>query len=169
MATRVIGPYFFENEDETPKSISGASYKTRIETFCGQWRSSVLVCGFNKMEQLRILQGKTMDLLNVWFPKIQIFLATSFARYFTAPDFFLWGHLKQKVYLNKPETIRQLKQNIRDEILEPSTRNIMWCNGKRVKKSQSLYREKWWTFVWCNISYIISIKYIQCIAKVICV
>ena len=36
----------------------------------------------------------------------------------TAPDFFLWGYLKSKVYANKPETLEQLKQNIRDEINE---------------------------------------------------
>ncbi|GFQ86721.1 uncharacterized protein TNCT_635551 [Trichonephila clavata] len=35
----------------------------------------------------------------------------------TTPDFFLWGYLKDKVYVNKPETRRQMKENIRDEIL----------------------------------------------------
>ena len=26
----------------------------------------------------------------------------------TAPDFFLWGYLKEKVYVNKPQTLDQL-------------------------------------------------------------
>lgn len=34
----------------------------------------------------------------------------------TAPDFFLWGYLKGKVYANKPRTIQQLKANIREEV-----------------------------------------------------
>jgi len=34
----------------------------------------------------------------------------------TAPDFFLWGYLKDRVYINKPRTIMQLKENIREEI-----------------------------------------------------
>lgn len=34
----------------------------------------------------------------------------------TGPDFFLWGYLKSKVYANKPQTIDQLKENIRNEI-----------------------------------------------------
>ena len=34
----------------------------------------------------------------------------------TASDFFLWGYLKEKVYLNKWETLEQLKNNIREEI-----------------------------------------------------
>ena len=32
----------------------------------------------------------------------------------TAPDFFLWGFLKNKVYANKPNTVEQLKNNIRE-------------------------------------------------------
>ncbi|KAF7272198.1 hypothetical protein GWI33_014996 [Rhynchophorus ferrugineus] len=36
----------------------------------------------------------------------------------TAPDFFLWRFLKSKVYVNKPQTIQHLKDNIRREIEE---------------------------------------------------
>ena len=36
----------------------------------------------------------------------------------TATDFFLWGYLKSKIYGNKPETLEQLQQNIRYEIIE---------------------------------------------------
>ena len=35
----------------------------------------------------------------------------------TAPDFWLWGYLKDKVYVNKPGTIQELKANIQQEIL----------------------------------------------------
>ena len=34
----------------------------------------------------------------------------------TPPDFFLWGYLKSKVYVNKPRTVAELKDNIREEI-----------------------------------------------------
>ena len=34
----------------------------------------------------------------------------------TPPDFFLWGYLKSKVYVNKPRTVEELKDNIREEI-----------------------------------------------------
>ncbi|CAK9832753.1 hypothetical protein ANTRET_LOCUS9537 [Anthophora retusa] len=34
----------------------------------------------------------------------------------TAPDCFLWAYLKERVYVNKPATIPQLKTNIRNEI-----------------------------------------------------
>ena len=33
-----------------------------------------------------------------------------------APDFFLWGYLKCKVYANNPRTIQELKVNIQEEV-----------------------------------------------------
>jgi hypothetical protein len=34
----------------------------------------------------------------------------------SACDFFLWGYLKQKVYVNRPHTIQDVKDNSRAEI-----------------------------------------------------
>ena len=34
----------------------------------------------------------------------------------TAPDFFLWGYLKSKVYSTRPTDLHALKENIREEI-----------------------------------------------------
>lgn len=34
----------------------------------------------------------------------------------TAPDFFLWGYLKERVYLNDPKTLEDLKANIIREV-----------------------------------------------------
>ena len=41
----------------------------------------------------------------------------------TAPDYFLWGYLKERVYVNKSQTIEQLKHNIEADIreIEPET------------------------------------------------
>lgn len=57
----------------------------------------------------------------------------------TASDFFLWGFLKERVYVNKPQNIQELKQNIRTEIakLESETlRNVMKNVLKRVINCQ---------------------------------
>ena len=32
------------------------------------------------------------------------------------PDYFLWGYLKDRVYVNRPRTIEKFKNNIRTEI-----------------------------------------------------
>lgn len=34
----------------------------------------------------------------------------------TVCDYFLWGYLKSKVYINKPRNIQELKDSIRQEI-----------------------------------------------------
>ena len=34
----------------------------------------------------------------------------------TPPDFFLWEYLKSKVWVNKPRTVEEIKDNIREEI-----------------------------------------------------
>jgi hypothetical protein len=33
-----------------------------------------------------------------------------------APDYFLWGHLKAKVYANKCGKLMEVRENVRDEI-----------------------------------------------------
>jgi len=53
---------------------------------------------------------------------------------FSPPDFFLWGALKGKDYVNKPRTIEELENNIRREIaaisedvLQPTFANLKHC------------------------------------------
>ena len=48
----------------------------------------------------------------------------------TNADFFLWGYHKGKVYGNKPDTIDELKENIRAEIrnINPETLNSVMEN-----------------------------------------
>ncbi|XP_011065824.1 PREDICTED: uncharacterized protein LOC105152953 [Acromyrmex echinatior] len=43
----------------------------------------------------------------------------------TAPDFFLGGYLKSKVYVNKPRTLDELKANIRQEIAAISAETLV--------------------------------------------
>ncbi|XP_018315542.1 uncharacterized protein [Mycetomoellerius zeteki] len=51
----------------------------------------------------------------------------------TAPDFFLWGFLKSKVYVNKPRTLEALKDNIRREMaaIEPETLQKVMENAEK--------------------------------------
>ena len=67
--------------------------------------------------------------------------------YLTPLDFFLWGFLKNRVYANRPDTIEELKHNIRSEIsaipadLLQATFRDMWnranqcchCNGDHLR------------------------------------
>jgi len=48
----------------------------------------------------------------------------------TAPDFFLWGYLKSKVYSNRPTDLHTLKENIPEEIakLSEETLQAVMCS-----------------------------------------
>ncbi|GFY51319.1 uncharacterized protein TNIN_136751 [Trichonephila inaurata madagascariensis] len=80
-----------------------------------------------------------MDLLREIFRECLIsknsdFLCPPRSPGFNSTDFFM-GYLKDKVYVNKPDTIRQLRQNIQDEILSlqpESLRDVMKNALKRV-------------------------------------
>ena len=57
------------------------------------------------------------------------------------PDFFLWGHLKDRVYKTKPQTIADLKVRIREEIEaieEETCRNVMLNFSRRLEMCQQL-------------------------------
>jgi hypothetical protein len=65
-------------------------------------------------------------------------LATAISRLLTPPDFFLWGCLKERLYLNNPRSLEELKHNIEQtdantdpEILYKLPRNTL----KRVDAS----------------------------------
>ena len=57
------------------------------------------------------------------------------------PRFFLWGHLKDRVYKTKPQTIADLKARIREEIEaieEETCRNVMLNFSRRLEMCQQL-------------------------------
>ncbi|KAF7271091.1 hypothetical protein GWI33_015977 [Rhynchophorus ferrugineus] len=55
----------------------------------------------------------------------------------TAPDFFLWGFLTPEVYVNKPQTIRYLKDNISHEIEEIRLQKLQDVMKNALKRVQS--------------------------------
>ena len=55
----------------------------------------------------------------------------------SACDYFLRGYLKSRVFISKPRTIAELKQNIKEEIAaipEQMTRRVMGNLGVRLKQ-----------------------------------
>ena len=43
----------------------------------------------------------------------------------TSPDFFLWGYLKEKVFVNKLQSSMELKENITREISPETLEKVM--------------------------------------------
>lgn len=119
----IIGPYFFEDEKGNAVTVTGDRYRHMLEHFLIPKLDALgLVNMWFQQDGATSHTAKaTMKLLFQMFPE-KIISKNGNVEWpprspdLTAPDFFLWGYLKSKVYANKPETLKQLKENIREEI-----------------------------------------------------
>lgn len=122
-ARGVIGPYFFEDAAGKTVTVTGERYRHMIETFLQPYLNDFNVENiyFQQDGATSHTNRKTIALLHEIFPSGVI------SRFgdidwpprspdLTAPDYFLWGYLKDKVYINQPKTITQLKDNISEQI-----------------------------------------------------
>lgn len=122
-AAKVIGPYFFENERGQPVTIDGNRYRAMIRDFLVPKMAENGMDGywFQQDGAPAHTAREAMNLLREFFPDRIISKNGDFpwpprSPDMTPPDFFLWGYLKSKVYVNKPKSLRALKNNIRNEI-----------------------------------------------------
>lgn len=136
----VIGPYFFENDNGAAVTVTADRYLEMLNNFF-----------------LPALRRRRIAIRNIWFQQDgatahtarismarvrQAFPGKVISRFgdvpwpprspdLTIPDFFLWGFLKSRVYVEKPRTLPELKEVIRREIqaipramLQDSVRNF---------------------------------------------
>lgn len=134
-AEKIIGPYFFEDERGITTTINGERYRTMLQHF--------LAAEMQELEQEDMwyqqdgatahTARETMAILSRMFPG-RIISKNGDVVYpprspdLTVPDFFLWGYLKDRVFVNNPENLEELKANIREEItnIPPETlENVM--------------------------------------------
>lgn len=118
---RIIGPYFFENAHGASATVNGAEYRTMLDNFLRPAVENHPQLWFQQDGATAHTARDTMALLRDLFGERIISRRSDFnwpprSPDLTAPDCFLWGYLKERVYVNKPATIPQLKQNIRNEI-----------------------------------------------------
>ena len=122
-AKNVIGPYFFEDENGQTTTVTGDNYRQMIRDFLmpqmqelnldNMWFQQDGATPHTAKETTRILKDLFPGQLISRFGDLHW---PARSPDLTAPDFFLWGYLKEKVYVNKPQTLDQLKNNIRQEI-----------------------------------------------------
>lgn len=142
----IIGPYFFENERGNAVTVTAVRYVEMLQTFF-----LPALRDYNTDENTLFQQdGATshtariaMDVLRRTFPGCLISRYGDFpwpARSpdLSAPDYFLWGFLKSRVYQNNPpRTIDELKDRIRQEINNiqlQMLRNVMGSFADRVQQ-----------------------------------
>jgi hypothetical protein len=54
----------------------------------------------------------------------------------TPPDFFLWSHLKGRVYMNRPRTLEDLRENIQREVQAVSPQVLVATFGNMQRRVQ---------------------------------
>lgn len=123
----VLGPYFFEDGDNRTVTVNGDEYRKMIINFLApQLKALKLVNMWFQQDGATCHTAKaTMATLRSLFPGRLISKSGDIdwpprSPDLTAPDFFLWGYLKDIVYANKPSTLMDLKQNIQKAVLDIS-------------------------------------------------
>ena len=130
MGWRSDWPYFFENEAGNAVTVNGVQYRNMLTEFL--WPQ----LGGMDMEDMWFQQDgatchtarETSELLRENF--LAVSSHTMAIRIWpprscdlTQNDCFLWGFVKSRVYANKPQTIPELKVEIRRVIGENSITN----------------------------------------------
>lgn len=115
----IIGPYFFQNEAGQAVTVNGVRYREMITNFLwpeledmdvdDMWFQQDGATCHTANETMALLRNKFNGRVisrngDVNWPPRSCDL--------TPLDFFLWGYLKEKVYVDKPATIQELKDEI---------------------------------------------------------
>ena len=138
----VIGPYFFEDANGNAVTVNGDRYRTMLNNFLwhevehidvqNMWFQQDGATCHTAAETINLLAQKFGNRIisrrgNINWPPRSCDL--------TPLDFFLWGYLKQKVYVNNPQTIDDLKENISDciQAIQPQLcHNVIENFAKRI-------------------------------------
>lgn len=122
-ADMVIGPYFFEDDDGKTTTVNGERYRAMIKDIVMPIvrRNGLVNYWFQQDGATCHTARATINFLRPLFPGRLVSKNGDYdwpprSPDLTPPDFFLWGYLKSKVYVNKPRTLAELKTNIRAEI-----------------------------------------------------
>jgi hypothetical protein len=114
--TRIIGPIYFTD------TISAQRYKEILEKFVRKLRGNDISSIFFQQDGAPAHRASMIKkYLHEIFPDRVIGMGFPYdwpprSPDLTPLDFFLWGFLKSKVYINNPKTLDQLKSNINAEI-----------------------------------------------------
>lgn len=121
----IIGPYFFESDEGSAVTVNAQRYVKMLEEYflpeLRRRRMEIRNIWFQQDGATAHTARISMDILRRAFPGRVIsrfgdVTWPSRSPDLTIPDFFLWGHLKSRVYINKPRTIQDLKEAIQEEI-----------------------------------------------------
>ena len=121
----IIGTSFFENEAGAAISVNRLPYRTMINEFLWPELEDMDVddVHFQQDSATFHTSGETIGLLRKKFPGRVISRNGDYnwpprSYNLTPLDFYLWGYVKDKVYVDAPKSIQELKEKIRAVIDE---------------------------------------------------
>jgi hypothetical protein len=121
----VISPYFFEDQAGRAVTVNSARYTEMLHTFLElelqRLGAETQTLWFQQDKATVHTARTTMCVLNEMLPARVISQRGNIEWPARSPNlnacnFFLWGYLKSKAYEEKPRTMVDLKQNIRDKV-----------------------------------------------------
>ncbi|QQP34944.1 Transposable element Tc3 transposase, partial [Caligus rogercresseyi] len=121
-STGIVGPWFFE-KNEVTVTVNSERYVNMLEEFFLP-RINELDQGdiwFQQVGATAHTSRASMAVLREQFPERLISIRGDLEWPARSPDlspcdFYLWGYLKSRVYVNRPRSLPDLKANIREEI-----------------------------------------------------
>ncbi|KAL4467937.1 hypothetical protein ABPG72_022851 [Tetrahymena utriculariae] len=136
-STKVYGPYYFEN------NVNSDNYLEMLQNF--------FIPLHKKVKNHRNYYFQQDGASSHTASKIQNYLKQQFGEKFIEKefwpprspdlnpcDFYLWGHLKSKVYTPSPSNIDELKQNIEREIKNISKETLLKVFMNLAKRCESV-------------------------------
>ena len=123
MNSRIIGPYFFEDDNGVTTTVSGENYRKMLQEYLLPHLEHLGLSNlwFQQDGATPHTARLTMEILREAFSDRIISRFSDFSWPPRSPDlspldFFLWGYLKGRVYITKPSSLEELKSNIMGEI-----------------------------------------------------
>lgn len=148
-AKSIIGPYFFEEDNETV-TVTAPRYGRMINHFfirrLHQQKISMNRVWFQQDGAKAHTAKSTITLLKQKFGTRVVSKNASVewpprSPDLTAPDFFLWGHLKNEVYREPASSVAQLKSRIRRSIKNISIATLeAVMNGMQKRCEECIHR-----------------------------
>lgn len=129
---RIVGPLFFET------TVNSVVYQDIITQFIALLEEDERYCWLQQDGATCHTSNETMRFLREFFGErlISKGLWPPRSPDLTPADFFLWGHLKEKVYKNNPHTLEELKRNITTEVNNISVQVLHKVASNVVKRAR---------------------------------
>ncbi len=152
-ARAIVGPYFFEDDAGSNVTVNGDRYLKMLDEFflpsLRRRRIPLSRTWFQQDGATAHIRNDVLTLLRQKFPGRLISRNCDFvwpprSPDLTPPDFFLWGHLKSKVYQGKPRDLEALKTAITkhigaisretlEKVMENFCKRLKECKRRRGK------------------------------------